>query len=87
MGFLRSPRIRALVAPKFLVLAAIGFGVAVPGCGSGAPTVASPASIASLRSEGKSSSDGEVVGRWALAEMVAPGGTASEAAAAEARLG
>ena len=39
-----------------------------------------------LRAAGKTSSDGELVGRWALAEMLAPGGTAAEAQTARTRL-
>jgi tetratricopeptide (TPR) repeat protein len=39
-----------------------------------------------LRAIARTTADGEVVGRWALSEMFAPGGTAPEAAAARARL-
>jgi len=46
----------------------------------------SNASLASLRSDGASSTAGEVVGKWALAEMLAPGGTAKEASRARTRL-
>jgi tetratricopeptide (TPR) repeat protein len=50
---------------------------------SGAPK---SASLADLRALGHASLDGEVVGRWALAEMFAPGGTAQQAGAARKRL-
>jgi tetratricopeptide (TPR) repeat protein len=56
------------------------------GCGGGGAKSASPSSLADLRAAGKTSGDGEVVGRWALAEMMAPGGTADQAGAARARL-
>jgi tetratricopeptide (TPR) repeat protein len=55
-------------------------------CG-GAPEAKTPVALSKLRSQGKSSSDGEVVGRWLLDEMFAPGGTASNAQEARIRLG
>jgi tetratricopeptide (TPR) repeat protein len=42
--------------------------------------------LAEERNEGASSSDPDVVGRWALAEMLEPGGDAKEASRARARL-
>jgi tetratricopeptide (TPR) repeat protein len=42
--------------------------------------------LADLRAAGKTSGDGEVVGQWALMEMIAPGGTADQASAARSRL-
>jgi len=55
-------------------------------CGGATPrTVAAP-SLAELRADARASGDGEEVGRWALAEMLAPGGTAQQAAAARQRL-
>ena len=62
-------------------------GAALPACAGDPPPIAAPASVSSLRSDGRSSNDGEVVGRWALGEMVSPGGEAREADAALARLG
>ncbi len=63
------------------------FSIAVfAGCASAPPPLAATASIGSIRSDGKSSSDGEVVGRWALSEMFASGGTAPEMSAALKRL-
>jgi tetratricopeptide (TPR) repeat protein len=58
--------------------------MSVFGCGA---SVRSPAaSVTHLRALGRASTDGEVVGRWALAEMLAPGGDAMQAGAARARL-
>ncbi len=48
------------------------------------PTTISP--LGELRKEGPSSTDGEVVGKWALAEMLAPGGDGKLATSARARL-
>ncbi len=74
----RSPR-----ATAALILASLAVGAS--GCGAGRPhTGGGP--LASLRAAGPASRDGEVVGRWALAEMLAPGGTAAQAAAARTRL-
>jgi len=42
--------------------------------------------LADLRASGRGSSDAEVVGKWALSEMLAPGGSAEQAAAARQRL-
>ena len=47
---------------------------------------ARPAALADLRTTGLASNDGEVIGRWALAEEFSPGGTSEQAAAARARL-
>ncbi len=59
--------------------------VLVPACATtGAQRGA--ASLADLRGDARSSSDPDTVGRWALAEMFAPGGSAAEAAGARARL-
>ena len=54
-------------------------------CG-GVPEARTPVELSKLRSQGKSSSDGEVVGRWLLDEMFAPGGTAKGAEDARKRL-
>ncbi len=43
-------------------------------------------SLSQLRAGGARSHDAELVGRWALAEMLAPGGEAARAASARARL-
>jgi tetratricopeptide (TPR) repeat protein len=57
---------------------------AVLACGAygGAP----PQTLAALRGEGPSSDDPEVVGRWALAEQLAPGASPRELTRAMARL-
>ena len=55
----------------------------------GCQKVESPAggsSLGELRRMGRGSSDGEVVGRWALSEMFAPGGSAENASLARRRL-
>jgi hypothetical protein len=60
--------------------------VAASGCGASRPRTGEPP-LSALRSAGKTSTDGEVVGRWALTEMLAPGGTAANAEIARKRLG
>jgi tetratricopeptide (TPR) repeat protein len=52
----------------------------------GATAPASGTPVAELRRDGPGSTSGELVGRWALAEMLAPGGEAKEATRARARL-
>ncbi|MBX3201484.1 MAG: tetratricopeptide repeat protein [Labilithrix sp.] len=66
-------------------LAALALSTALGACG-GAPEARTPIALAKLRSQGRSSSDGEVVGRWLLDEMFAPGGTAKGADEARSRL-
>ncbi|HEY8040096.1 MAG TPA: tetratricopeptide repeat protein [Polyangiaceae bacterium] len=56
------------------------------GCGAAGSRPVSAPSVAELRASARSSGDGELVGRWALSEMLAPGGSADEAAAARKRL-
>jgi tetratricopeptide (TPR) repeat protein len=58
----------------------------VVACGAGTPREAASPSLADLRADARNSGDGEPIGRWALAEMLAPGGTAEQAAAARKRL-
>jgi tetratricopeptide (TPR) repeat protein len=60
--------------------------LAVAACGGAPAKTASGSSLADVRSTGRSSGDGEVVGQWALMEMVAPGGLADQASAARKRL-
>jgi tetratricopeptide (TPR) repeat protein len=55
-------------------------------CASGSNRPGARSALEGLRADGKSSSDGDVVGRWALAEMWSPGGDPAEVARAEARL-
>ncbi len=64
-------------------LGAVVTGCALAGCGA---HLDSPASVANLRHEGTSSDDPEVVGRWALAEELAPSGDAHDLARALARI-
>jgi tetratricopeptide (TPR) repeat protein len=63
-----------------------GLAVFLGGCAGVAPRTAAAPAIADLRASARSSSDGELVGRWALSEMLAPGGTAEQAEAARRRL-
>ncbi len=57
------------------------------GCGASLPvTAATFPGLADLRSTARTSNDAELVGRWALAEELSPGGTADQAAAARRRL-
>jgi tetratricopeptide (TPR) repeat protein len=55
-------------------------------CAGGTPRSVAAPSLADLRSNARASGDGEEVGRWALAEMLAPGGTTEQATAARQRL-
>lgn len=55
-------------------------------CGGAPPGVVTAPSLADLRSAARASGDGEMVGQWELAEMLAPGGTADGAGAAAKRL-
>jgi cellulose synthase operon protein C len=73
---------RRLVRNLALALAVAALG----GCGAGNSRGAASPSLSELRTDGHASGDGEEVGRWALAEMLAPGGTAERATAARARL-
>jgi tetratricopeptide (TPR) repeat protein len=63
-----------------LVIAALG------GCRGATSREAASPSLSQMRAEDRASGDGEEVGRWALNEMLAPGGTAEQATAARARL-
>lgn len=80
---LRVPGLRSLVA--FAPLVPLVLGTAA-GCGGSAPDARAPVDLAKLRDQGRSSGDGEVVGRWLLDEMLAPGGTAKGADEARDRL-
>jgi hypothetical protein len=55
------------------------------GCGAGYPT-ARTQSLSSLRADGSGSTDADVVGRWALEEALAPGGSSDRASVARQRL-
>ncbi len=70
---------------SFAVLALVVSTLAA--CGGAPPNVGAADSLASLRSGGKGSGNGETVGRWALGEMIMPGGDAKQAKAARDRLG
>jgi tetratricopeptide (TPR) repeat protein len=81
MGSSGMARLRTLRAAAMASVVS----VAALGCGVGRPA-APQAALGELRDKGRSSGDGEVVGRWALAEAFAPGGSADQAAAARRRL-
>lgn len=77
---LRAPRLLATL------LTAAGLTVALGACGPGAARApADP--VKAAREAASASTDGEVVGRWLLAELLAPGGDATRAAEASKRLG
>jgi tetratricopeptide (TPR) repeat protein len=83
----RSPKTFPARAPaRALALLGVALALAV-GCGGAMPASSVPASVGALRADAKSSGDGEVVGRWALAEMLAPGGDGAHAREARKRLG
>jgi tetratricopeptide (TPR) repeat protein len=67
------------------LLTAFVIALAAGACG-GPPGASAPAELAKLRSKARTSTDGEVVGRWLLDEMLAPGGTAAGAKEARERL-
>lgn len=67
------------------VVTASAIALGAGACAS-APSARTPVELAKLRSQGKSSSNGEIVGRWLLDEMLAPGGTAKGAEEARQRI-
>ena len=64
--------------------AAVGIAL-LAACGGGAARPAA-APLKDLRSAGRSSTDPDEIGRWALAEAIEPGGSAANVAEAEKRL-
>ncbi|HSY24183.1 MAG TPA: hypothetical protein VK841_18780, partial [Polyangiaceae bacterium] len=76
---LRASWIRAMGA-------ALALCAGCAGCARGTGTPATAGPIADERRAALASEDGDVVGRWALREMLAPGGTAAQATAARKRL-
>ncbi len=60
--------------------------LAAIGCGAFARSASTPNPLQDVRATGRASSDGEVVGWWALMESFAPGGSAEQAQAARKRL-
>ncbi len=66
---------------QVILLALLAASCTGEGAGKGARSA-----VDVLREQGRGSTDGEVVGRWALAEMFEPGGRATEAALARVRL-
>jgi tetratricopeptide (TPR) repeat protein len=67
-----------------LLVVVLALGAAL-GCGA-SMHAARPPALSDLRSAGLASNDGELVGRWVLAEEFSPGGTAEQAALARKRL-
>lgn len=85
-GFTPMPRSGLHHTPARIAFALLVLSIALlSACGS-PPSSATPVDLGKLRSQAKSSSDGEVVGRWLLDEMFAPGGTAQNAEIARNRL-
>lgn len=64
----------------------LALGLPLVACGGAPPNVGAADSLSELRSDGKGSNDGDAVGRWALGEMIMPGGDAAQAKSARARL-
>lgn len=58
----------------------------VAACGSAPTPKVGATAFTTMRMDGRGSTDGEYVGKWALAEMVAPGGDAQQATIARDRL-
>jgi tetratricopeptide (TPR) repeat protein len=74
-----------------LAVAALSISAATAGAGCGGASAnqggaASASPIAGIRRDARDSDDGEEVGRWLLAELLAPGGDAAQAATARKRL-
>jgi tetratricopeptide (TPR) repeat protein len=66
--------------------AALALCAGCAGCARGTGTPATAGPIEDERRAALASEDGDVVGRWALRELLAPGGTATQATAARKRL-
>lgn len=66
-------------------LGAFALSLALTSCGAARP-VAPHDPVAELRAKAAASTDGEVVGRWLLAELLSQGGDAARAREARARL-
>jgi len=60
--------------------------MAMAGCGASGRRGPATPPLTDLRAMARTSADGEVVGRWALSEVLAPGGTAADAGVARTRL-
>ena len=76
---------RGAMRRAMLGLAAVAT-IAACGGGAGAAREVAGGDRARLRDAARGSSDGEVVGKWLLMELAAPGGDAKEAASARKRL-
>ena len=77
---------RSLSVARLLIMALVTSVALATGACGGPPAPATAVDIAKLRDRARSSTDGEVVGRWLLDEMVSPGGTAKGAEDARNRL-
>jgi tetratricopeptide (TPR) repeat protein len=71
---------------RWLAVFALTGVVSLGACGGGVPGASSPVDLGKLRADARGSKDGETVGRWLLDEMLAPGGTAKNAADARGQL-
>ena len=77
-----SRGVAAALAVAALSMGAGTAGVACGGASANQGGAASAAPIAGIRRDARDSDDGEEVGRWLLAELLAPGGDAAQAATA-----
>ncbi len=81
-----------MIVPRFLrrllapLAPALFLAPAVAGCGASLPQSPAAMSLGGLRAVGRTTDDAEVVGRWALAEALAPGGDAAQLEVARKRL-
>ena len=75
----------AKVRPAGVLLCLLLVAFALGACSS-APLMPARASLEGLRNDAAESSDGELVGRWVLGEMLLPGGDPARAKKARARL-
>jgi tetratricopeptide (TPR) repeat protein len=78
---------RTKVVRAAALCASLAFSTLIGACASGEQNARVVAPVAALRSEAPRSKDPELVGRWALAEMFEPGGSAREAERARQTLG
>jgi len=64
----------------------LGIAALAASCAPSPRAPSATSRLRELRAAARSSKDGEVVGQWALGEMLSPGGSADQATAARARL-
>jgi len=74
------------VVNRFHTIFLLALAALVTSCAGGSSRPPARSALDAARARGKTSTDDDVVGRWALAEMWAPGGDPAEVTKAEARL-